>query len=71
MAHYQQLSDQLIAPHLGEPRSFFYDPTTKQLRKEYVQYPADPARGLSGADDITEKTDQLAAQLHLEQRHHR
>lgn len=71
MAHYQQLSDQLIAPHLGEGRIFFYDPTTKQLRKEYAQYPEILKEGSRVLHDIAEKTDQLAAQLRVEQAHHR
>jgi len=71
MAHYQTLSDQLIAPHLGEGRSFFYDPTTKQLRKEYAQYPAILEEGSRILHDISQKTDQLVAQLRVEQGHHR
>jgi hypothetical protein len=71
MAHYQQLSDQLIAPHLGEGRSFFYDPMTKQLRKEYAQYPEILKEGSRVLHDISEKTDQLAARLRVEQRQHR
>jgi hypothetical protein len=71
MAHYQQLSDQLIAPHMGEDRGFFYDPTTKQLRKEYAQYPEILKEGSRVLHDISEKTGQLAAQLRVEQRQHR
>jgi hypothetical protein len=71
MARYQTLSDQLIVPHLGDGRSFFYDPTTKQLRKEYEQYPAILKEGSRILHDITEKTDQLVAQLRVEQEHHR
>ena len=70
MAHYQTLSDQLIAPHLGEGRSFFYDPTTRQLRKEYAQYPAILEEGSRILHDISQKTDQLVAQLRVEQGHH-
>ena len=70
MAHYQTLSDQLIAPHLGDGRSFFYDPSTKQLRKEYAQYPAILQEGSVILHDITQKTDQLVAQLRVEQGHH-
>jgi len=71
MARYQTLSDQLIVPHLGDGRSFFYDPTTKQLRKEYEQYPAILKEGSRILHDITEKTDQLVAQLRVEQEQHR
>jgi len=71
MAHYQQLSDQLIVPHLAEGRSFFYDPATKQLRKEYVQYPEILKEGSRILHELSQKTDQLVAQLRVEQTHHR
>ena len=71
MAHYQQLSDQLIVPHLAEGRSFFYDPATKQLRKEYAQYPEILKEGSSVLHELSQKTDQLVAQLRVEQTHHR
>ena len=71
MAHYQQLSDQLIVPHLAEGRSFFYDPATKQLRKEYAQYPEILKEGSRILHELSQKTDQLVAQLRVEQTHHR
>ncbi len=40
MTHYQKLSDELIWPNLDQDTSFFYDPSTKQLRKRFSQYPA-------------------------------
>ena len=70
MTHYQQLSDQLIVPHLAEGRSFFYDPATKQLRKEYAQYPEILKEGSSVLHELSQKTDQLVAQLRVEQAHH-
>jgi len=39
MAHDERLSDALIAPHLDEDISYFYDPATKQLRKRFARYP--------------------------------
>ena len=57
MAHYQQLSDQLIVPHLGEGRRFFYDPGTKQLRPEYALYPEILKEGSRFLHDLLEKTD--------------
>ena len=71
MAHYQQLSDQLIVPHLAEGRNFFYDPATKQLRKEYAQYPEILKEGSKVLHELSQKTDQLVAQLRVEQTHHR
>ena len=71
MAHYQQLSDQLVVPHLGEGRNFFYDPATKQLRKEYAQYPEILREGSRVLHELSEKTDQFVVQLRVEQEHHR
>jgi hypothetical protein len=70
MAHYQQLSDQLIVPHLGEGRSFFYDPSTKQLRPEYAVYPDILKEGSRVLHDLLEKKDQLVVQLRAEQARH-
>jgi hypothetical protein len=39
MAHYQKLSDELIVPNLDQEISFFYDPTTRKLRKRFEMYP--------------------------------
>jgi hypothetical protein len=71
MAHYQQISDQLIVPHAGEGRAFFYDPATKQLRNEYTQYPEMLKEGSRVLHNLGEKTDRLVSQLRAEQDHHR
>ena len=39
MARYQKLSDELIVPNLDQDISFFYDPATKKLRKQFEIYP--------------------------------
>ena len=39
MARYQKLSDELIVPNLGQDSSFFYDPATRKLRKQFEIYP--------------------------------
>jgi hypothetical protein len=71
MAHYQQISDQLIVPHVGEGPAFFYDPGTKQLRSEYAQYPEMLREGSRFLHELSEKTDRLVSQLRAEQdRHH-
>ena len=70
MAHYQQLSDQLIVPHLGEGRGFFYDPGTRQLRQEYALYPEILKEGSKVLHDLLEKTDRLAVQLRTEEARH-
>jgi hypothetical protein len=38
MAHYQKLSDELIVPNLDQEISFFYDPTTRKLRRRFEMY---------------------------------
>jgi hypothetical protein len=71
MAHYQQISDQLIVPHAGEGRAFFYEPATKQLRSEYAQYPEILKEGSRVLHALGEKTDRLVSQLRAEQNRHR
>ena len=71
MAHYQQLSDQLIVPHLGQGRSFFYDSATKQLRPEYAQYPDILREGSRILHELSAKTNELVTQLRAEQAPHR
>jgi hypothetical protein len=39
MARYTKLSDELIVPNLDQDISFFYDPTSKKLRKRFEFYP--------------------------------
>jgi hypothetical protein len=39
MARYQKLSDTLIVPNLDREISFFYDPATRTLRKQFQIYP--------------------------------
>jgi len=39
MAHYERLSDEMLAPNLDQDISFFYDPATKKLRKRFEKYP--------------------------------
>src|SRR5262245_34572289 len=39
IARYQKLSDELIVPNLNQDISFFYDPGTKKLRKQFEIYP--------------------------------
>jgi hypothetical protein len=67
MAHYQQLSDQLIVPHLGEGNAYFYDPATRQLRPLYDRYPEMLQEGSRVLHDMATKTEALAAQLRAEQ----
>jgi len=38
LLHYEKLSDELIAPNLGQDAAFFYDPATRKLRKQFEFY---------------------------------
>src|SRR5919204_176150 len=39
MTRYQKLSDELIVPNLNQDISFFYDPATRKLRRQFEIYP--------------------------------
>lgn len=52
MARYQKLSDELIAPNLGQDISFFYDPGTKALRKQFEIYPEALEATVKFADEL-------------------
>ena len=56
MAHYQKLSDELIVPNLDEDLSFFYDPTTRKLRKRFEMYPEALQATVKFAHDLIERT---------------
>jgi len=52
MARYQKLSDELIVPNLGQDISFFYDPVTKKLRKQFEIYPEALQANVKFAKDL-------------------
>jgi uncharacterized protein YukE len=52
MARYQKLSDELIVPNLGQDISFFYDPATKTLRKQFEIYPEALEATVKFADEL-------------------
>jgi len=66
LAHYEKLSDELIAPHLAD-QSYFYDPATKKLRPEFAFYSATWRDGSRFLHALSEARDHLAAQLRAEQ----
>ena len=67
MTHYQQLSDALIVPRLGDDPTTFYDPATRQLRPLYALYPEILKDIAQIMNDLREKTDHLLEQLRAEQ----
>jgi hypothetical protein len=52
MARYQKLSDELIVPNLNQDISFFYDPATRKLRKQFEIYPEALRANVKFANDL-------------------
>jgi len=65
MAHYQKLSDELIAPNLDEENSFFYEPSA-QLRKRFEIYPEALEAELNFFRELEQKQEQLLRQIRAE-----
>ena len=71
MARYQKLSDELIVPNLHQDISFFYDPTTKKLRKQFEIYPDALQANVKFANDLERTHTELLKQIQAErQRNH-
>jgi hypothetical protein len=69
MAHYQKLSDELIAPNLDQNKSFFYDSST-QLRKRFEIYPEALQAELNFFRELEQKQTQLLKQIQAERQRH-
>src|SRR5882762_10828343 len=63
MARYQKLSDELIVPNLDQDISFFYDPTTKKLRKRFEMYAEALQATVKFAQDLERTHSQLLKQI--------
>jgi len=71
MARYQKLSDELIVPNLGQDISFFYDPATKKLRKQFEIYPQALDARVDFAHELERTHTDLLKQIQVErQRNH-
>jgi hypothetical protein len=66
MAHYQKLSDELIVPNLDQDISFFYDPTTKKLRKRFEMYPEALQATVKFAHDLDRTHTELLKRIQAE-----
>jgi hypothetical protein len=66
MAHFEKLSDQLIAPNLDQDISFFYDPATKKLRKRFEKYPEAIQAGANFFHDLEKTQTVLLKQIQAE-----
>jgi len=71
MARYQKLSDELIVPNLDQEISFFYDPATKKLRKQFEIYPDALQERVKFANELERTHTELLKQIRAErQRNH-
>jgi uncharacterized protein YukE len=66
MAHYQKLSDELIVPNLDQDISFFYDPTTRKLRKRFEMYPEALQATVKFAHDLDRTHTELLKRIQAE-----
>ena len=71
MARYQKLSDELIVPNLNQEISFFYDPTTKKLRKQFEIYPDALQANVKFANDLERTHTELLKQIQAERQRNR
>jgi hypothetical protein len=69
MAHFEKLSDELIVPNLDQDISFFYDPTTKKLRKRFERYPEALDLVIKFFHDIETIQTDLLRQIQAERKH--
>src|SRR6266498_2661708 len=71
MGRYQKLSDELIVPNLDQDISFFYDPATKKLRKQFEIYPKALEARVDFAHELERTHTELLRQIQAErQRNH-
>ena len=70
IAHFQNLSDELIVPNLDQDISFFYDPTTKKLRKRFGQYPEALQIVAKFLHDLEKTQTNLLSQIQAERQRH-
>jgi hypothetical protein len=66
---YQKLSDELIVPNLDQDISFFYDPTTRKLRRRFEIYPEALDATVKFAHDLERTHTELLKRIQAE-RHH-
>ena len=66
IARYQKLSDELIVPNLGQDISFFYDPATKKLRKQFEIYPQALQARVDFAHELERTHTDLLKQIQVE-----
>jgi len=70
MARYQKLSDELIVPNLGQDVSFFYEPATRKLRKQFEIYPKALDARVSFANELERTHTELLKRIQAERQSH-
>ncbi len=68
MAHYQKLSDELIAPNLGPDASVFYKEDGRQLHQRFDFYPEALIARRDFFNELEQKQAQLLSQIKSERR---
>jgi hypothetical protein len=71
MARYQKLSDELIVPNLDQDISFFYDPATKKLRKQFEIYPNALEARVNFANELERTHRELLERIQAERQRNR
>ena len=71
MARYQKLSDDLIVPNLDQDISFFYDPATKKLRKQFEIYPKALEARVNFANELERTHTELLERIQAERQRNR
>jgi len=66
LAHFEKLSDEMIAPNLDQDISFFYDPVTKRLRKRFEKYPDGLKATVKLFHDMEQTQGELLKQIQAE-----
>ena len=66
MSHFQRLSDELLAPHIGEPADYFYDPASHQLRPRFAAYPDMLRFGAATLHDVGAAADKALVEVRKE-----
>ena len=70
LAHFEKLSDELVAPNLDQDISFFYDPATKKLRKRFEKYPEGLNATVKLFHDMEKTQTDLLKQVQAERKRH-
>src|SRR5437763_16840306 len=71
MARYQKLSDELIVPNVDQDISFFYDPATTKLRRQFEIYPKALEERVTFAHELERTHRELLKQIQAERQRNR